>query len=176
MQMKKLSLFACLIAVLASPMVSAEAAPLTDRQIEVIRANCLSAQSTMLQLQRSEAATRVNRGRAYESISKIMTSLNSRVALKKLSGPGLTSATAEMQKRFNSFKDDYSAYEDSLNTIVKLPCGEQPVTFYDSLTNARDLRAKVAADVDGINETLDSYQNSINNLRDSLGLEVRTSQ
>lgn len=174
--MKKLSLIACLLAVFVSPMVSAEAAPLTDRQIDVIRANCLSAQSTILQLQRSEAATRVNRGRGYESISKLMAALNSRVALKKLNAPGLNSATAEMQKRFNSFKDDYSAYEDSLNTIVKLPCSEQPVTFYDTLTDARDLRAKVAADVDGINEMLDNYQNSVNNLRDSLGINDGSAQ
>jgi hypothetical protein len=174
--MKKLSLIACLLAILASPVVSAEAAPLTDRQIDVIRANCLSAQSTILQLQRSEAATRVNRGRAYESVSKLMAALNSRVALKKLNAPGLTSSTAEMEKRFSSFKDDYSAYEDSLNTIVKLPCGEQPVTFYDTLTNARDLRARVAADIDGINEMLDNYQNSIDNLRTSLGVGARTAQ
>jgi hypothetical protein len=118
--MKKLSLLACLLAVLASPMVNAEAEPLTDRQIDVIRANCLNAQSTIQQLQRSEAATRVNRGRSYESISKLMAALNSRVALKKLNAPGLNSSTAEMEKRFNAFKDDYSAYEDGLNTIFKL--------------------------------------------------------
>lgn len=174
--MKKLSLIACLLAVLASPMVSAEAAPLTDHQIDVIRANCLSAQSTVQQLQRSEAATRVNRGRGYESISKLMAALNSRVALKKLNAPGLNSATAEMEKRFTSFKDDYSAYEDSLNAILKLPCSEQPVTFYDTLTNARQLRTKVAADIDGINEMLDAYQAGVDNLRSSLGVGSRDGQ
>lgn len=174
--MKKLSLFACLLAVLASPMVSAEAEPLTDRQIDIIRANCLSAQSTMQQLQRSEAATRVNRGRGYESISKLMAALNSRVALKKLNAPGLNSSTAEMQKRFNSFKDDYSTYEDSLNTLVKMPCSEQPVTFYDTLTNVRQLRARVADDIDGINEMLDNYQTGVDSLRSNLGISARASQ
>lgn len=176
MQMKKLSLFACLLAVLTSPMVSAEAEPLTDRQIDIIRANCLSAQSTMQQLQRSEAATRVNRGRGYESISKLMAALNSRVALKKLNAPGLNSSTAEMEKRFGSFKDDYSAYEDELNNLIKLPCNEQPVTFYDTLTNVRQLRAKVADDIDGINEMLDNYQAGVDSLRSSLGIGARVSQ
>jgi hypothetical protein len=119
----------------------------------------------MQQLQRTEAATRVNRGRAYESISKLLIALNSRVALNKLNAPSLAATTTEMDKRFNTFKDDYSQYEDKLVATIKLKCSEQPVTFYDSLTQVRELRAKAADDIKSLNEVLDTYQSAVNDLR-----------
>jgi len=162
---RRISLLAVLAVFLVSPAVSAEAVPLSDRQIQVIKANCLGAQNSIQQLQRTEAVTRVNRGRAYESISKLFVALNSRVAINKLDAPALTSATTEMEHRFTAFKDDYSAYEDVLSDTAKLSCAVQPVTFYDTLTHARELRAKVAADIKAINEMLDAYQQGVKDLR-----------
>lgn len=169
--MKKSSratLLAVLAVFLMTPTVSAEAVPLTDQQIQTIKTNCVSAQTSIKQLQRTEAVTRVNRGRAYESLSSLFVALNSRVAVNKLNAPALTSATAEMERRFTAFKTDYSAYEDALSNTTELACANQPVTFYDSLTNARELRARVAADIKAINEMIDAYQNGVNELRQTI--------
>lgn len=160
---RRASLLAALLVFLTTPAVSAEGATLTDRHIQVIKANCVNAQSSIRQLQLTEAATRNNRGRSYESISKLMAALNSRVAMNKLNIPVLTATTSEMERRFTTFKNDYSDYYDSLVATIKLSCVDQPVTFYDSLTNTRTLRAKVASDIKAIDESLDSYQSGINN-------------
>jgi hypothetical protein len=156
------SLFATLLVFLMTPMVNAEGVTLTDRQIQVIKTNCVNAQSSIRQLQLAESATRINRGHSYESVSKLMAALNGRLALNKLSIPTLTSGAGEMDKRFTVFKEDYSNYYDSLEATIRLSCAEQPVTFYDSLTNTRNLRAKVAQDIKSINDILDAYQASIN--------------
>ena len=153
---------------LVAPSVNAEAVPISDRHIQIIKTNCLSAQSSIQQLQRTEAATRVNRGRAYESISKLLVALNSRVTVNKLNAPVLAAATTEMDKRFTTFKSDYSQYEDSMMATIKLSCRDQPVTFYDALNHTRELRAKVATDIKSLNETLDTYQDGVNELRASV--------
>jgi hypothetical protein len=165
---RRISLVAALAVFLVAPSVNAEAVPLSDRHIQVIKTNCLIAQSSMQQLQRTEAATRVNRGRAYESISKLLVALNSRVTVNKLTAPTLAVATTEMDKRFTAFKTDYSAYEDSMVATIKLSCRDQPVTFYDSLTRTRELRVRVAADIKSLNEALDAYQSGVNELRASV--------
>ena len=80
-----------------------------------------------------------------------------------------------MEQRFDAFKNDYSSYYDSLESLIRLKCSDQPVTFYDMLTHSRELRAKVAADIRSINETLDTYQRGVNDLRSSVD-QVGSSQ
>ena len=162
-----ISLFAVALAVFAAPFVSAEAQPLSDRQIGVIRQNCTQAQQILQQLQRNEAATRVNRGREYESTLRLLALFNSRVALNKLNVPVLAATTSEMEKKFDAFRADYLAYDDQLKTVLKLTCKEQPVTFYDQLTLVREARAKVAKDVKDIDGLLDQYQKALIDLRTS---------
>lgn len=165
MKSKVLSLyFAIFLVVLAAPLVSAEAQPLTDRQVDVIRQNCGQAQQILLRLQRNEAAARVNRGRGYESTLRLMASLNSRVALNKINAPNLTATTSQVESKFEAFRADYIAYDDQLEIVLKLRCSEQPVTFYDELTLAREARAKVAKDVRDIDGLLDQYQLALNEL------------
>ena len=164
---------AILMVFLTVPMVHAEDMALSDRQIQTIKANCVQAQSSLKQLQLTEAATRNNRGRSYESISKLMTTLNGRIVLNKLTAPTLTAASSDMEKRFTSFKNNYDSYYDSVTATIKLSCKDQPVTFYDSLTNVRELRARVAQDIKSINESLDAYQGGIN---DELRAEVVASR
>lgn len=156
------------LVVLAAPFVSAEAQPLTDGQIEIIRQNCTQAQQILQRLQRNEAATRVNRGREYESTLRLMASFNGRVALNKLNVPTLTAATSEMEKNFADFRAHYISYDAKVKNILKLRCNEQPVTFYDQLTLVREARAEVAQDIKDIDASLDKYQKAVSDLRVSL--------
>lgn len=162
------TLFAILLTVLVTPFVSAEAQPLSDRQIDLIRQNCTTAQQTMQRLQRDEAATRVNRGRQYETTLRLMASFNGRAAVNKINAPALSAATSEMEKKFASFRANYIEYDDQIKFVLKLKCSEQPVTFYDELTLAREARAKVEQDVKAIDTVLDQYQNALTELRAEL--------
>jgi len=162
---RAISLFAIAIAVLAAPFVSAEAQPLSDAQINTIRQNCTQAQQILQRLQRNEAAARVNRGRGYETALRLMASFNARVAVNKLNSPALTAITAQAEDKFDAFRNDYIAYDDQLEAVIKLKCNEQPVTFYDELTRAREDRARVAKDVQEIDSLLDQYQTALGELK-----------
>lgn len=166
--MKRVTLLLSTLLVLASsPMVRAEAVPLSDVQIAAVREGCKSALRGIGIVQENEAASRVNRGRAYESTMRLITALNSRVALNKLDAPILTKTTADIQKTLDSFHVHYLDYASKMDQTAGIDCRKAPVSFYDSLSNARDARALVAKDITTINQQLDLYQQGLTNLRET---------
>ena len=164
-----LLLFSAFLAVAASPMVRAETTePLTDQHIAAIRVGCVDALQGMLQVQRTEAATRVNRGREYESLLRLVAAFNSRIVLNKLDAPAMTGAASRMQERFSQFQQHYLDYADKVDATLDVNCKEAPVTFYDSLTEAREARASVASDVVEMSKLLAEYQAGLDKLKDEL--------
>ena len=167
--MKRALLFlSVFLTLLASPMVSAEAQSLTEEHIASIRVGCTNALRGILQVQKSEAATRVNRGREYESLLRLTAAFNSRIVLNKLDAPALTSASARMQTNFSEFQEHYLDYADKIDATLDINCKEAPVTFYDSLTRAREARALVATDVREMTALLDEYQKGFDELKAQL--------
>jgi len=157
------------LTLLSGPMVRAETAqPLTDEYIASIKSGCTDALQGLLRVQKTEAATRVNRGREYESILKLVAAFNSRVVFNKLDAPLLTSTTAKLQTDFNDFQAHYIDYADKVDATLEINCKQAPVTFYDSLTSARDARAKVAKDVADIEVLLGDYQRGLDELKTQL--------
>lgn len=154
------------VALFVSPFVRAETTqPLTDQYIESIRVGCSDALRGLLRVQKTEAATRVNRGREYEALIKLVAAFNSRIVLNKLDAPVLTSTAARLQTKFSTFQEDYLDYARKVDGTLKINCKQAPVTFYDSLTAARDARAKVAADVRDMDTLLDEYQKGLDELK-----------
>jgi hypothetical protein len=170
---RALLMISAFLAVVASPMVNAQTAqPLTDQYIASIRVGCADALQGILQVQRTEAATRVNRGREYEALLRLVAAFNSRVVLNKIDAPVLTATTSRMQQRFAQFQQHYLDYADKMDATLDINCKEAPVTFYDNLTAAREARAQVANDVVEMNKLLDEYQQGLNELKTELkGLE-----
>lgn len=167
--MKRIFLvFSAFLSLAASPMVRAEAAPLTDQYIASIRTGCTDALQGILRVERAEAATRVNRGREYETLLRLMAAFNSRVVLNKQEAPRLTSTAARMQDKFTSFRTHYLDYADKVDATLEINCKTAPVTFYDNLNAAREARALVAADVRDMEVLLDEYQKHL----DALKLEL----
>ena len=166
--MRKIILAMLCLIVLSAPAVHAAPQPLDDAQIEQIRRNCGASQSYLQQIQRNDAAARINRGRVYESMTKLVANFNSRVALNRLDAPTLVAAAGGFSGRVSDFQADYLAYEDAISATLKINCREQPVTFYDTLTGARDLRAKVAKDIQDIDAQLEAYQKGITDLRTAI--------
>lgn len=159
------------MALLSGPMVRAESAqPLTDEYIASIKAGCTDALQGLLRVQKTEAATRVNRGREYESILKLVAAFNSRVVINKLDAPLLTSTTTKLQANFNDFQAHYIDYADKVDATLEINCKQAPVTFYDSLTSARDARAVVARDVNDIESLLNDYQRGLDELKAQLAV------
>lgn len=166
---RALLMFSAFLVVASSPMVRAETTePLTDQHIAAIRVGCADALQGILQVQRTEAATRVNRGREYESLLRLVASFNSRIVLNKLDAPALTSTASRMQTRFTEFQQHYLDYADNADATLDINCKEAPVTFYDSLTETREARARVAADVAEMDRLLAEYQAGLDKLKDEL--------
>jgi len=166
---RRFMILASLLVVLVSPNVNAAAEPLNDTQIEMIRQNCLGAQGSMQRLEQTEAVSRRNRGVSYESTLRLMAALNSRIAINKLNAPKLSSLTSDVEKKRAEFIEKYLAYNNSFTVTMKLSnCREQPVTFYDYLTQTRQLRTELSSTIDDIDRLLDQYQTELTELRTSV--------
>lgn len=166
---RALLLISAFLAVAVSPMVNAQTAqPLTDQYIASIRIGCADALQGILQVQRTEAATRVNRGREYEALLRLVASFNSRVVLNQIDAPALTATASRMQDRFALFQQHYLDYADKIDATLDINCKEAPITFYDNLTAAREARAVVANDVIEMDKLLDEYQQGLNTLKAEL--------
>lgn len=166
--MRTLIILMSLMVLLIAPSVHAAPQALNDEQIEQIRRNCQTSQGYLQQIQRNDAAARINRGRAYESLSKLITNFNSRVVVNRLDAPALVTVSSAVSKRISDFQSDYLQYEDKLSAALRIKCREQPVTYYDTLTSARELRTRVAKDVQDINTLLDDYQKGVTTLKTQL--------
>ncbi len=155
---RKILLLSMLVVVVASPFVRADTTPPSEAQVEVIRANCSSAQIGIQRFQQSEKLTRINRGYLYESTLKLMVKFNSRVALNKIDAPELLTLTSDFEKKLKVFTALYTEYDDGLSDVVKQGCRDQPVDFYNKLIFTREKRSELATQVQLLAGLLDSYQ------------------
>jgi hypothetical protein len=135
-------------------------APMTEAHIARIRNNCVEAQSTLYQLHASDAVLRVNRGQLYESIStKLMAPFNSRVTLKQLDGVNLVTIATNYDRQLSDFRSKYQQYEEAMTTALNVNCKNQPVAFYDAVTDARNKRQLVHDSTAVLQKTIQDYKN-----------------
>lgn len=163
-----LGVFTFIFALSSVPVNAAQVSSLSDQQIEIIRANCATSQVILQQLQQSDVATRISRGRDYEQLLKLMAIFNSRVVLNKLEATELTTTTGDFERQFRAFQRDYVTYSDQLSRTISMRCSEQPVTFYDALSEVRQDRQTLAEEVARMDVLLDRYQGHL----DALGSKV----
>lgn len=162
--MKKTGIITALVVALASAPFARAAEPLADTQIELIRQSCGLAQVQLKRVLEADNVTRLNRGRDYEAMISLLTTLNSRVALNALSVPALTDATTAYQQEFAAFKAAYVEYGDLSKKTKALNCREQPVTFYDMLIATRTARAKVSERIVNADQLLGVYDRGLSEL------------
>ena len=164
-----ITLLAALTVGLASaPVQAADVAnvPTTDAQLLQIKQNCKQAQSELQRLQTTDVATRVNRGRIYESLlNNLIAPFNSRVSLNRGDASVLATTTTAISQKFTDFKNDYVTYSDLLSQTLSVNCESNPNTFYNLLVATRTARTTVATDVIDLNGLLDSYTSGYGTLR-----------
>lgn len=133
--------------------------PMTEAHITRIRNNCVQAQSSLTQLHATDALLRVNRGQIYESIStKLMEPFNGRAAVNSLDVTQLISVATLYDQQLTTFRDDYQQYEQTMSKTLKIDCKNQPVEFYDSVTDTRNKRVTVHNDTVNLQTTIQSYK------------------
>jgi hypothetical protein len=155
---------AVVLALLSTPFVRAEGS-LSDAQLDAIRTNCVNAQISLQHVQESDKLTRINRGYRYESMLKLMTSFNSRVAENKVDAPDLISIASEYQRTWDSFRTEYSNYDDSMTALTQIDCKSEPTTFSDQLAVLRIKRTGLNNRVKEFDSLLDKYQAGVDDVR-----------
>lgn len=129
---------------------------------DVIRANCQSVQSILNQIEKTDAALRINRGRVYNEILDLFYAMNARLAANKVSAPKLVSITSDFDQILTQFRDNYNEYDDALNDLIKSKCQDAPGEFYGNLDYVRTLRSGLNDNIQQLDQLLNDYQNEFN--------------
>ena len=157
--MKKVVLYVSLVVItLANIAVPAGAAPSDN----VVRANCQSIQSVLSQIEKTDAALRINRGRIYNEVLDLFYAMNSRLASNKISAPELVSITSDFDSQLADFRNDYNDYDDDLNELIEAECQDDPGDFYSQLISVRDERAKLNDEIASLDQLVDDYWTEFN--------------
>lgn len=158
-QTSRIILAVLVIALLFQPVfVSAQA--LSPQQLSHISSRCASAQISLQQLQKRDAVSRINRGRAYDQLMAQISAMNSRLAFNKISiSSELVPLSGELQTHIDRFrKVTDKEYLDHLVTLSKFNCRDKPLEFYQQLIVVREDRNRVVAEVAKIDELIGRYR------------------
>ena len=165
---KTLVIGSILLAVISSPFVYADnqSTNLTESQISIVKASCLSVQSTLNRIHANDALSRVHLGQEYETIStKFMAPMNSRMALAKLDNVALTRTTVDFNTKLSDFRTLYQQYEETMLRTIQTKCVDQPEEFYSSLLQAQSDRSAVRQSVAGLANLVTQYKQQVDALR-----------
>lgn len=141
---------------------------LTTQEYTQIEKNCRAAQRTLQRIQYVDPVARVNRGTAYNNISKLMTALTSRAAFNAYSLPQLSSETEAVQDLRAQFAKDYTEYEIALRDLLNFDCENKPDEFYKKLVDVRSKRAIVTLRVREIDRRLDVFATNVGQLEQKI--------
>ncbi len=157
--------------------VSAQENALSERHINHIRDNCVSAKNTLSQLHASDALLRVNRGQLYESIStKLMSRFNTRVSNNGFNNSDLVSVTTGYGRTLDAFRSSYQTYEEQLSVALRIDCQKNPTQFYEAVASARTKRSQVNSDIIRLNRYIDDYQKAVEALEKDINQADRSIQ
>lgn len=137
---------------------------MTPQEYTVVERNCKSAQQILQRIQYVDPVARVNRGTAYNNISKLMSSMTSRAAFNAYSLPQLSVETEAIQDLRIEFAKDYTEYEIALRELINYNCAENPQEFYAKLVDVRSQRSIVTLRVKEIDRRLDVFSTNITKL------------
>lgn len=135
---------------------------MTDEHIARIKSNCPGALSTLARIHANDAPIFINRNQTYFSVGdKLMTRLNSRLTLNKYDATQMIKTASDFNAQLVKLRTTYKEYDDTMADILRINCRQQPVSFYDKVTLARELRRKVNAIVIKLKEDTDQYQQDV---------------
>jgi len=150
-----------LVAFSLAGVAMAQSDTLSDEMLDTIRARCSNSQFALQQIEKRDAVSRINRGRAYDQMLRQLSAFNSRFAYNKISSPDLIQYTTELQDAINSFRSSYDKYDTDIANALKVNCKEKPSEYYAVIVKAREDRNTVGAQVSKIEELIGKYREAI---------------
>lgn len=137
----------------------------------LVSMDCLAVKFKLSEVHQQDGLLRVTLGQRYENIStKFMARLNGRIVENRMDGGELVKLAANFETALGEFRNDYRAYEVSMNDLLKADCQSQKQTYYMALQDTKELRAVVQNDVAILNRTIDTYYKEFSLLRERIEL------
>ncbi len=165
--MKKISasaLLAILFLSLVSMPVGAvdSSISMSEGKINLLRATCLTIQSSLDRVHSNDTLARTRLGYSYEAISsKLMAPMNSRIALNKLDGINASLVSIKFNSQLDNFRLAYQDYSEELNKAIHMNCHKYPVEFYAKIESSRAKREKVREITDELFQLISQYREEI---------------
>lgn len=153
----------------ASAVVSAQSdSDLTSDKLELVKSRCSSSQFALQQIEKRDAVSRINRGRAYDQMLRQVSSFNSRFTYNKISAPDLVQLTSDLQTAVDTFRANYDKYDTDISDALKIDCKQKPADYYNMILKARDDRAAVGDEVNKIVDLMAQYRTAIVTYQDKV--------
>jgi hypothetical protein len=145
----------------AASSLSAQSNNLFGQQLQQVRQNCTGTQLILRQLQKRDAVSRINRGRAYDQLLRQLSALESRLTYNNISLPQLVQTHVDLQGHVELFRTAYIAYDERLGEAIKIDCKQQPNEFYQSIIEARSARDQVGTQVTRLEQSALLYRQEL---------------
>jgi hypothetical protein len=151
-----------------APLVAQKGNALSDSQLSIVGQNCSGIQLSLQELQKRDAVSRINRGRAYDQLLREVTSFNSRLDYNKINLPQLVQISNDLQTNVDGFRSAYSRYDEQLDNAIKSKCKDDPLGFYNTIVKARNQREIVGAAVTTLENLEGQYKDELVRYQDTL--------
>lgn len=133
----------------------------SDGYLKLVQDNCSELKTTIEAQRKHDLVTRINKGRAYQTVLDQQHAFSQRLKNNKLAASQFEQQTAEVQAGVERFRTAYNRYDDALGTLLSVNCSAQPQVFAEQLLVARALRAIIGGEVAGIEASLAAYRQTV---------------
>lgn len=147
---------------------SAQSDDLTADKLDLIKSQCSNSQFALQQIEKRDAVSRINRGRAYDQMLRQTSALNSRFAYNKISSPDLIQITSDLQNGVDTFRANYDRYDTDVSDALAIDCKQKPADYYNTILKARDDRNAVGDEVNKINDLIGQYRAAVVNYQNGM--------
>lgn len=165
MIIRRTFLFIALLGLVSTPAIAVQAQTAPD---VLVSERCTSVKLALDQQRRRDIVTRINRGRAYQTIIDQMHAVGDRVRNNQMNTQPFEQQQATLTAQFETFRSAFTAYDDALGVLLGIDCTSKPVDFLVQLATVRQLRNDVGIQVNQIKATLGRYREIIVNLQAEL--------
>lgn len=141
---------------------------LTSDKLDLIKSRCSNSQVALQQIEKRDAVSRINRGRAYDQMLRQVSAFNSRFAYNKVSSPDLIQITSDLQGAVDTFRASYDKYDTDVSDAMKINCKQKPADYYSMILKARDDRSAVGEEVGKIVDLMTQYRAAIVSYQDKV--------
>lgn len=135
---------------------------------DTIRANCDVARSTLQRIVSSDKTMRINRGRVYDRMGKLLGNFSERLAQNGMSNGTLRDLVNRYNNQVSTFRANYDAYRLVIDNVIKSECVNQPTVFYENLGQARSKRQQLNEDMKAIEKTISEYKSVVDGIAKGL--------